>query len=139
MTDSARTHTATALQDGRALGRRRPIATSVCRLALSAQRRGVPPSQWWSGIPWVPLNTARRYHAAAALSERQSLWSREGATQSANRRLLPHEAAREVFDPVSLVWTATADLNVARSFHTMTLLPNGVRPGRGWRQCDQLL
>jgi hypothetical protein len=36
-----------------------------------------------------------------------------------------HLKSAEIFDPVSLVWTATADLNVARSFHTMTLLLNG--------------
>jgi hypothetical protein len=46
-----------------------------------------------------------------------------GLDQSQTGRF--HLKSAEVFNPVSLVWTATADLNVARSFHTMTLLLNG--------------
>jgi large repetitive protein len=114
-----RMHTVTALQDGRALVAGGYINDSIGP-SLDAVEEYHPASGEWYSVGL--LNTARRYHAATLLSNGKVLVAGGLDTSGAGWF---HLNSTEVFDPVSLVWTATADLNVARSFHTMTLLSNG--------------
>ena len=68
-----------------------------------------------------PLNVARRYHASVLLPNGKVLVAGGGQ----ERRRLVHRASAEVYNASTLVWTPVASLNVPRSGHTMTLLPNG--------------
>jgi hypothetical protein len=69
------------------------------------------------------LHTARMHHAAALLPNGKVLVA--GGTDFTAAGGYFHLHSAEVFDPATLMWTPIGDLNIARSSHTVTLLPNG--------------
>jgi len=67
------------------------------------------------------LSQGRAYHTATLLTSGKVLVAGGFFVDT-----LPNiTASAELYDPVNGTWSSTASLNIARRFHTATLLPNG--------------
>ena len=69
------------------------------------------------------LNVARHYHTATLLTDGRVLLA-GGDDESVDRSKVV-KASAEIFDPASGTFTFTGSLNVARYYHTATLLADG--------------
>ena len=112
---SHRGHTATRLQDGRVL----IAGGGVCPITSATAEVYVPALGKWK--PAGILNTQRYHHGAVLLPNGKVLVAggRTGEYDSATL------ASAELYDPATNTWSHTGGLNLARAFHTMTLLPGG--------------
>ena len=70
------------------------------------------------------LNVARGYHTATLLPNGKVLVTGGKTIVAGNIGI--SLASSELYDPTMGTWTPTGNLNVARSVHTATLLPNGL-------------
>lgn len=70
------------------------------------------------------LNQPRRYHDSARLTNGRILVAGgyDRPRDASNQLSL---TSTETFDPSSMVWTDVGHLNIPRSFHTLTALPDG--------------
>lgn len=75
-----------------------------------------------SWIPTGSLNTARAGHTATLLTNGKVLVV-GGNSGSFNSNTLD---SAELYDPVNGTWSVTGSLKQSRSYHTATLLPNGL-------------
>jgi len=71
----------------------------------------------------APMNVARQFHTATVLSDGRILVTGGLPSQAADAT-----ATAEIFTPGTAVasgtWSSTGNMNIARAFHTATLLPN---------------
>jgi uncharacterized protein (TIGR03437 family) len=68
------------------------------------------------------MNVGRQYHTALLLPNGKVLVT--GGLAPGVNDFIPTNVA-ELYDPATGTWSATGAMNVARYWHTMTLLPNG--------------
>gem|GEM_PF-2227181 len=112
---SHRGHTATKLLNGQVLiagGGQCPRTDATAELYVPAVGKWKP-----AGI----LKTQRYHHTAVLLPNGKVLVAGGRTTEYDGNTL----TSAELYDPATGVWSYTGGLNVARAFHTMTLLPNG--------------
>jgi len=113
-------HTATLLPDGKVL-----VAGGADRVgfggrnALTTAELYDPASGAWTATG--NLNEARSYHTATLLRDGKVLVVGGSGSGSGYDPL----TTAELYDPGSGSWTASGNMNEARSYHTATLLPDG--------------
>lgn len=103
----------------------RMVAVLVALVALSAASQ-LPAAQATHGGDWAAtgeLSTARYGHTATLLGTGKVLVA--GGIVSSDAFGVQSTSSAEIYDPEAKTWSATGSLNVARSEHTATLLPNG--------------
>ncbi|WP_437670256.1 kelch repeat-containing protein [Sorangium sp. So ce131] len=112
-------HTATLLPEGRVL----VIGGLDDDEALQSVEIFDPRTNGWTTAP--PMASARHGHTATLLRSGDVLvvggW-RNHPGDGSPPRIAPRA---EVFDPRTQAWTQTRSLNVARGYHTASLLPDG--------------
>jgi N-acetylneuraminic acid mutarotase len=121
MTGGRVLHTATLLPDGKVLvagGADGLTETSVN--ALASAELYDPSTGSWSATG--NMTQARARHTATLLPNGKVLVVGGSGSGSGSDSL----ASAELYDPVSGTWTATGSLIEARTYHTATLLPDGM-------------
>ena len=110
-------HTATLLPSGKIL-----VAGGYNWLSLSLNTAELydPATGTWSGTG--SLNTDRAGHTATLLPTGKVLVA--GGYNLGEKSFTPLNSA-ELYDPVTGTWSVTGSLNIARSDHSASLLPNG--------------
>ena len=106
-------HTATLLQNGMVL-----VAGGLDTTWHSRERRTVRPGERDLDCHRQPQHRTRLSHGDVA-TKRHGPCCR-------GMRMSGLLASAELYDPASGTWTATGSLNTARSYHTATLLQNGM-------------
>jgi WD40 repeat protein len=115
-------HTATLLPDGKVLvAGGVQGATGSGYTSITSAELYDPASGTWTVTG--SLATARGDHTATLLSSGKVLVAGGRPTFSGAGN--PRIASAELYDPASGTWTSTGSLNIGRSGHTATLLPNG--------------
>jgi hypothetical protein len=111
-------HTATLLNNGKVLivGGQADAGNSLATAELYDPATG-------TFTPTGSLNTARTYSTAALVNNGKVLIAGGDDVTSSGGSAL---GSAELYDPATGVFTATGNLNTARSVHTATLLNNGM-------------
>jgi hypothetical protein len=115
LTSERSEHTATLLQTGKVL-----VAGGEGRSGLAQTELYDPAAGTWSNTG--SLITPRVLHQATLLQDGRVLVT-GGTTDDDN---FPPLSSAELYDPVTGVWSSTAQPNIARNVHTATLLANGM-------------
>jgi WD40 repeat protein len=111
-------HTATLLQDGKVL-----VAggLGVNNDISNTAELYDPATGTWSLTG--NLNAARFWHTATLLPNGKVLVA--GGVGSCDRRGCFALTSAELYDPATGTWSSTGNLNIAHTYHTATLLPDG--------------
>ena len=109
-------HTATLLSNGKVLIAGGLAATGT----LAASELYDPASNTWSAAS--PMGTSRYLHTASTLPNGKILVTGGSSIDAGG---FTTRRTAELYDPVAGTWTATAQMAVARSSHTETVLPEG--------------
>jgi hypothetical protein len=109
-------HTATSLPNGKVL-----VAGGYNDVDLKSAELYDPATGTWSYTG--NLNTGRDSHTATLLINGKVLVAAGYSNCSVDFCLA--EDSSELYDPATSTWSNTANLNIARGFHTASRLPNG--------------
>ena len=109
-------HTATLLSNGKVLIAGGLAATGT----LAASELYDPASNTWSAAS--PMGNSRYLHTASTMPNGKILVTGGSSIDAAG---FTTRRTAELYDPVAGTWTAAAQMAVARSSHTETVLPEG--------------
>jgi N-acetylneuraminic acid mutarotase len=119
-------HTATLLPDGKVLaagGADRIGFGGASVNALASAELYDPSSGSWTATG--SMQEVRSHHTATLLPDGKVLVVGGSGSRSGSGTGYDALSTAELYDPASGSWTATGNLNEARTYHTATLLPDG--------------
>ena len=113
-------HTATLLANGKLL-----VAGGVKSAGAGTAAADLfdPAAATWTSV--APMNVIRSSHTATLLADGRVLVAGGSTVSSAAATGYVNNTSAEIYDPVANMWTAAPPMNVARSHHTATRLPDG--------------
>jgi N-acetylneuraminic acid mutarotase len=123
LTQPRAAHTATLLPDGKVLvaGGMSNSSSTWGTILASAEVYDPTSGQWTTT---GALNSPHAWHTATLLPDGQVLVA-SGVYRVTNSVITVTNRA-ELYDPGSMTWASTGNLNLSRREHTATLLPNGL-------------
>ena len=96
-----------------------PLSTRLAVFAIGLTF--IQPANADSWIPNSPMINGREFHTTTLLQNGKILV----VGGLSNAIPTQYASTTELYDPATGTWTASGSLNIARAYHTATLLPNG--------------